>query len=579
MADQITVSKPGNEALAKQVMSRFDTLKSERDSFYMPAWQAAAQWLAPRKSSILNYSEKSAGDAGWVDSLYDQTGMKASERLAAWLMTNTSPANARWIAFTSGPRSRRRLGNSRGPVDQWWQHVTEVTLEQLQSSNFYTEKHEALLDRNIFGTCSVGALKGRRSAVNFRAIEVGTYVIGVDEEGYVDTVIREFKLNARQAAKQFGVEALGPIVKQAFGDPQSATKTFTFYHSVAPNTERDPQYDDNLNKKFRSCYVCKEDQCVVQEGGYDEMPYAVSRFLKWTGDCWGWAPAFTALPTVRKVNFDKMQESALLELAAFPPMAEPDSLAGQLDMRAGGRNVVEGPNIAESMPRPLYQADVRAIQAIQLSIQEDRDFIDKAFFGDVIAMFSNLEREVTAFEASQLMGEKLDVFSPYYFRLINELDTPLLERTFSILLEGGFYDEPPAELLQDNGDGTATIDLPEVVYLSRLALAVQAHEIASFDALIQRAQLLASIDPSIAAQFLKPMDLERASRGMQKNLGLPTSWQRTPEELAEINEAEAAAAEAAQAAEVVPPMAKAAKDMDSMSQQGKQGMAKALGAG
>src|SRR5690606_18624199 len=320
-----------------------------------------------------------------------------------------------------------------------------------------------------------------------------------NEEGAVDTVIREFKLTARQAVQQFGLESLGPILRECLKDEAGQDKEFTFYHAVMPRTERDASRDDALNKPWKSCYVSKEDQLVVQEGGYDEMPYAVSRFLKYAGDTWGWAPAFVALPLTRKVNFDRMQESALLELAAFPPMAEPDSLAGQLDLRAGGRNVVEGPNIGEMMPRPLYQPEVAAIAAIQESIQQDRQAIDKAFYGDVIAMFSNLDREVTAFEAAQLAGEKLDVFAPYYHRLINELDTPLLVRTFSLLLEAGYYDEPPPELLEDNGDGTATLQSPEVVYLSRLALAVQAHEISSVDAFIARGAQLAAVDPAIAA--------------------------------------------------------------------------------
>lgn len=579
MADTITAEGKGNAALAKRIMARFGKLKSDRDSFYMPSWQSAAEWICPRKASILGHSEKTPGDSGWVDHLFDMTAMKASERLAAWLMTNTSPANARWFAFSSSPQTRRRVGQPGGQVDQWWQHVTEVTLEQLQASNFYTEKHEAVLDRNNFGTCSVGGFKGKRAAVNFRALEVGTYVIAADDEGYIDTVIREFKLSARQAAQQFGIESLGPKVTAAFksDQPVEADKEFCFYHGVYPNTERDPNYDDALNKPWKSCYVCKEDEIVVQEGGYDEMPYAVSRFLKWTGDTWGWAPAFTALPTVRETNFFKMQMNALAELAAFPPMAEPDNMAGQLDMRAGGRNVYDS-SMPDAFPKPLYQVKGDQLSPGMLLLEQNREFINEAFFGDVIAMFSNLERDITAFEASQLAGEKLDVFSPYYFRLINELDTPLLERTFSILLEGGFYDEPPAELLVDNGDGTATIDLPEVVYLSRLALAVQAHEVASLDAFIARGVQLAAIDPAIGAEWFKSIDLVRASRRTARNLGLPVSIQRTDEELAALEEAEAQAAEAAAAAEAAPKLASAAKDIDAMSPQGKNRIAEMAGA-
>lgn len=573
--DAVAAKPVGKRDLAKRIIARYGKLKSNRDSFFMPAWQSSAEWICPRKSSILGHSEKSPGDAGWVDQLFDCTAMKASERLAAWLMTNTSPANARWFAFSMGPNTRRRLGSNSGPAAQWYQHVTEVTLEQLQGSNFYTEKHEGLNDRNNFGTCSVGAFKGKRAALNFRGLDVGTYVIGADEEGFIDTVIREFKLTARQAAQMFGKESLGPKVTEALNSETKQDEEFTFYHSVSPNTERDPGYDDAINKPVKSCYVCKDDEIVVQESGYDDMPYAVSRFLKWTGDTWGWAPAFTALPTVRETNFFKMQMNALAELAAFPPMGEPDNMAGQLDLRAGGRNVYDS-TMPDALPKPLYQVKGDQLSPGMLLLEQNREFINQAFFGDVIAMFSNLERDITAFEASQLMGEKLDVFAPYYFRLINELDTPLLNRCFSLLLEQGMYDEPPAELLVHNGDGTATIDLPEVVYLSRLALAVQAHEIQSLDAFIARGQQLATIDPSLGVEWFKAIDLVKASRRTSKNLGMPVDIQRTDEELEEMAAAEAEAAAAAQAAEQAPAMASAAKDIDGMSPNTKNRLAEAM---
>lgn len=578
MADTAVQSPRDNKAEAKRLMARFNKLKSDRDSFFMPSWRSAAEWLCPRKSSILG-EDKTPGEAGWVDHLFDMTAMKASERLAAWLMTNTSPKNARWFGVTSSATTRRRVGKATGAVDQWWQHVTEVMQEMLGASNFYEEKHEAVIDRNNFGTCAFGTFKGKRASINCRAIEVGTYVIAADEEGYIDTVIREFKLSARQAVQQFGVEALGPKVMEAYNSQTAGAqdKEFCFYHGVYPNTDRNPDYDDSLNKPVKSCYVCKEDENVVQEGGYDEMPYAVSRFLKWTGDTWGWAPAFTALPTVRETNFFKMQMNALAELAAFPPMAEPDNMAGQLDMRAGGRNVYDSTQ-PDAFPKPLYQVKGDQLTPGMMLIEQNRVFINEAFFGDVIAMFSNLEREVTAFEAAQLAGEKLDVFGPYYHRLITELDQPTLERVFSIGLAEGLFDDPPQELLVDNGDGTATIDLPEVVYLSRLALAMQAHEIQSMDQFIARGQQLAAVDPSLGAEWFKAVDLVRASRRTLRNLGVPIAIQRTDEELQQMAEAEAAAAEAAQAVEAAPKLAGAAKDIDQMSPEGKSRMAAMAGA-
>lgn len=203
----------------------------------------------------------------------------------------------------------------------------------------------------------------------------------------------------------------------------------------------------------------------------------------------------------------------------------------------------------------------------------NRKDINDCFYGDVVAMFSNLEREVTAYEAAQLAGEKLDVFAPYYHRLINELDTPTLKRVFSILLAEDFYPEPPPELIEDMGNGEGDIEFPEVVYLSRLALAIQAHEISSFDALVQRATMLAQIDPSLGAQFMSNYDLDRASRGLGRNLGVPVDWQKSPEELEAEREAAAQAAQQQAMAEAAPKLAKAAKDVDSLSGSAKNRLA------
>src|SRR5690606_385518 len=254
MADATTSAPAGNAAEAKAIITRFGRLKTDRDSGYMTRWVEAAEWMCPRKSSILGYAEKTPSEDNSVGNLFDITAMLAAERLAAWLMTSTSPANSRWFAFTTGPRTRRRLGRNTAAADRWWQHVTEVTLEALQAgppgADFYTIKHEGVLDRNIFGTCNVGAFKGRTAAVSFKAVGVGTYVIAANEEGAVDTVIREFKLTARQAVQQFGLESLGPILRECLKDEAGQDKEFTFYHAVMPRTERDASRDDALNKPW-----------------------------------------------------------------------------------------------------------------------------------------------------------------------------------------------------------------------------------------------------------------------------------------------------------------------------------------
>ena len=101
-----TLQKVDSPEQAKAIIERFDRLKAKREGFYSPAWRAAASWMQPRKASIWGHSEKTPGETGWIDNLFDMTAMSANEKLAAWLMTNTSPANSRWFIF--GPSAKQR---------------------------------------------------------------------------------------------------------------------------------------------------------------------------------------------------------------------------------------------------------------------------------------------------------------------------------------------------------------------------------------------------------------------------------------------------------------------------------------
>ena len=63
---------------------------------------------------------------------------------------------------------------------------------ELARSNFYTEAHELYMDRGCFGTGVLHCETGKRSFLNFRKFDVGTFSIAEDDEGYVDTLSREF---------------------------------------------------------------------------------------------------------------------------------------------------------------------------------------------------------------------------------------------------------------------------------------------------------------------------------------------------------------------------------------------------
>src|SRR3990167_2158084 len=99
---------------------------------------------------------------------------------------------------------------------------------------------------------------------------------------------------------------------------------------------------------WASCYVVAETKRKVEESGYEEFSYMAPRWTKSSGETYGRGPSHTALPDVASLNAAKEIVLKAAPLAMIPPTYErDDSVVGDLDLTAGGRNVI---NAAGSIP-------------------------------------------------------------------------------------------------------------------------------------------------------------------------------------------------------------------------------------
>jgi hypothetical protein len=116
----------------------------------------------------------------------------------------------------------------------------------------------------------------------------------------VNTVFRMYKSTAAQAVERFGFDNVGTFIQKTF--EKRPDEEVEILHAVLPRLSRDVTKRDNLNMPFMSVYVCKNTGMVISEGGFEELPYVVPRFLKATGEVMGRSPAMTALPDVKMLN-------------------------------------------------------------------------------------------------------------------------------------------------------------------------------------------------------------------------------------------------------------------------------------
>jgi hypothetical protein len=545
------------DQLAEDIISRHNALKTER-STWDTLWQQLADYIMPRKSQVT--TRKTEGVEGFTDDLYDMTAIRANMTLAAGQLNYVTPANERWFAYDAPEELKERGGDA---AARWYQQCTDIAFREIARSNFYLEIHELYLDRGGFGTSIIYAEEGKRNSLNFCNHEVGTYSIAEDSEGIVDTVFREFEMTCRQAVQKFGIANVGESIQKCFEEatktPTNLDKKFTFVHAVMPRADdqRDIRKNDGQNKPIASVYVSLKDKVTVRNAGFDEMPYAVSRFLKWGKQPYGYSPSIEALPTVRQVNFIEKQMDALAELAAFPRILIPDGLEGDVDLRSGGVTVFDpnAPNGAKPMEwgtQGRYDIGLQRVQAKQAQIED-------AYHVSLFKMFSEREKAMTAREVMERVRERLIQFSPTFARMTTELLNPLLERVFGILFRAGKFPEPPDEVFVVSS-GSVSLALPQVSYTSKIALAIKALENESFMQFVEVVAPLVQVDPTV----MDAIDTDKTLKGLARNLSLPVGWIRTDEQIAERRDARAKAQQQQAQAEQAKLLASAAKDASQM---------------
>jgi hypothetical protein len=525
-----------HDQLAQYAIKRHESLLSKR-SAWDSYWYELAEMAMPRKAEFLSARSLMGMRSGPSEqrqtTLFDGTMVSANIVLANGCMSYLTPADSRWFSFDS-PAALKGVDT----VEQYYRRCSEIANLELARSNFYTEVHELYMDRGCFGTGVLHCEMGKRSFLNFRKFDVGTFSIAEDDEGYVDTLSREFYLTVRQAVQWFGKESVSETIQKLFdsGQAEQLEKEFCFIHQIFPRVADEIEFGkrDVLNMPIASVYVEKDRKLVVRESGYTEQPFFATRYLKWYSEqAYGWSPAWVALPEAHQLNFLQKQLDALAELSAFPRFLIPDSHEGEVDFRASGVTYYDAAN-PNAIPREWATGGRYDIGKDRVT--EKQKAINQAFHVDLFQMFANLDRpQMTAREVAERSGEKLIQFSPTFARLTTELFTPLLRRIFSLLTRAGRLPPPPREVIQQAPSGEAYLPEPEVVFSSKIALAIKSLENASLMNTFEIWMPIAQAKPEI----LDNINLDQTFRDSVRNAGLPVRWLVEAEDVQKLRAARA----------------------------------------
>tara|TARA_R110001599_G_scaffold69170_3_gene194722 strand:+ start:2680 stop:4314 length:1635 start_codon:yes stop_codon:yes gene_type:complete len=500
----------------------------DRRQVWDTRWQKLSEWFSPHQAHITNKSEPA--DNSHRVKLHDTKSIEAVSVLTQGHMSFITPLNERWFNFT--PNARQAGGDD---VDGWFAECSKLSFKELQNSNFYVVAQQVYKDRTEKGTGCMFVRKGRKRTLSFEYVPIATYVFSEDEDGNADMLAREIMLSAPDAVKRFGKEKMGPKVLEAceqFENGKGEGKKFTFIHTVEPRLEYDKTKTDKINMPYSSHYDCVEDQMEIDEGGFEEFPYVVSRYEKWDDELWGFSPAYNALPNVLSVNWLKKLVKLSGEVAVNPRLLLLAGEKANVDLRAGGVTYVSQRSAQAQLPREWgTSSDFRAAEYL---IGQDHDQIDKFFHVNLFRMFSDLDKQMTATEIGAREREKLLMFAPSFVQFAFDMGG-MMTRLFNIIAREGLFPDPPESMVDD--EGLAYVETPEVSYQSKVALAIQQLANDSFDRVMGRVLPIIEVVPNVLDNF----DFDTMIRDLARNEGMNDKWIVKIEQMKELRDERAEA--------------------------------------
>lgn len=497
-----------------RILRRFASLRAIRTD-YEPVWDEITDFVLPSRGT---YSQLRSNTPAQIRGkrVLDITGIVSCRTLSARVVTEMTSQGERWFDF----RMMDPVLDQNENVRRFLYEVSEKAYGVL-NTNWRLPHIEVTTDWVAYGTAClfVNRVMDERTGAEelvFKAIPVSELFLAEDFKGNPDTVFRYFQLPLRQIAQEFGTDEFSRDLMQVLEkDPDCL---YEVIHAVYPSDDYDPGSYKKEKMKYKSCYVLRDKELLLSEGGFKEMPFIVFRFWKRTGEPYGGSPSWDALSDIRMINV--MSETAIrsFQLEAFPPLiAASDGVIMPL------RTVPNGVNIGGMSPdgrrliEPLLTGGKTQL-AFEV-LEQRRQAIRNAFFVDPLINRENSIR--TAAEVQKRAAEELNGISPFINRYEEEYLEKLLDHVLAFVLDTMYSKE---EIPQEIRGQTTRIE-----YTGPLAKTHRGRQLESTATFLQLIQSIAQSDPTILG-VLKPENLVLMLTDL---LGVPFQILKSQDELAE----------------------------------------------
>lgn len=443
---KIRMAKEKRRTSKKAFLDRFERLKTER-STWMPHYKEVAELTIPRRIRTF-YESRQKGEKV-NQKIINSTPTRALRILTSGMMSGISSPARPWFRLIT-PYSDLM---AREDVRLWLNDVEDRMRTVFSRSNIYNTLALTYRDLGNYGTAAMCVEEDDEDVIRGYSYTPGTYVVQNSPRMTVDTIYHELPLTVGQIADRFGLDNASPGLKAKW-EQNDIDSPVRVLHCIEPNEVYDSTQLGKAGKKFRSVWLeadsadnTDSDKYLGEGNGYNEFPAMVPRWDLNAEEIYGSSPAMEALGDMKALQQLERRKLSAIDKIVNPPMVGPISLAREKrSTLSGDVTFVEGGQGAQKF-EPAYLIDSRVL-FLKEEIANHERRIMQAFYADLFLMLANADQgqPITAREVQERHEEKMLQLGPVLERLHDELLTPLIERTFEIMLRAGLIPPPPQEL-------------------------------------------------------------------------------------------------------------------------------------
>jgi len=419
----------------ERLLERHSKMMADKEPFNW-LYQQVADFVLPNKS---NFNRLYGQADKRRRMIFDVTAEHAADIFASSIIgLVANPAN-RWFSIEM---MDERL-NRNTAVTAWCEQAGQSLLNFLNNPRvmFYGHLKSALLDTAAFGMPAL-YLNEVKTPDLFSLTSLPLSDITVDEsaDAQIDTVFYCKKMDARQLmqrAESDGWKLHKNVIKAAKDNPK---QTYDILQAIYPRADYKKDSMMGKDMPIASCIIDKSNKHEMLETGFYEMPVAVARWDRATGEIYARSPAMIALADIMTLNVAMRYMLSASERSLNPTVWLPnDNSPRKVGFQSGSVNFYDA-----TKGRPEFFSGTGDLRTTYELIQGLRNSIRSVFYVDQLQL--NADADMTATEVMQRTDEKARLLAPSLGRIQSELLAPLLERALNIMVRRGAAPAPPKEI-------------------------------------------------------------------------------------------------------------------------------------